>query len=150
MSLTDTGVSHEQTASRASRRTRRMVIVGALAIVLVAGLVLVGAKTNGARSGALVAGSLTCKISGTGNTKKASVQWNDNEDRTTGTTAGNYTVTPTGSSSPKTVSGLGADALYTSTFTGSLAKVGTVVTVAFALSTPGRGTSTVPPTVTCS
>jgi len=43
----------EPTGNRSTRRTRRLAIVGALALVLVAGAVLVGVKTTGARSGAL-------------------------------------------------------------------------------------------------
>jgi len=41
------------TTTRSIRRTRRVAIIGALALVLVAGAVLVGVKTTGARSGAL-------------------------------------------------------------------------------------------------
>ena len=50
----DTGMGPEApaTATRSIRRTRRLAIVGALALVLVAGAVLVGVKTTGARSGA--------------------------------------------------------------------------------------------------
>ena len=50
----DTGMGPEApaTTTRSSRRTRRLAIVGALALVLVAGAVLVGVKTTGARSGA--------------------------------------------------------------------------------------------------
>ena len=51
----DTGMGPEPPATAASstRRTRRLAIVGALALVLVAGAVLVGVKTTGARSGSL-------------------------------------------------------------------------------------------------
>ena len=41
------------TTTRSTRRTRSVAIIGALALVLVAGAVLVGVKTTGARSGAL-------------------------------------------------------------------------------------------------
>ncbi|MEI6372562.1 MAG: hypothetical protein WCP26_02160 [Actinomycetes bacterium] len=47
------GTDEPATANRSTRRTRRLAIVGALALVLVAGAVLVGVKTTGARSGAL-------------------------------------------------------------------------------------------------
>jgi len=47
--------------TRSSRRTRRLTIIGALALVLVAGAVLVGVKTTGARSGADVS---LCKDGG--------------------------------------------------------------------------------------
>ena len=61
MNLTPTD-NPGSTASRTSRRTRRMAIVGVLALVLVAGLLLVGAKANGARSGALTENiNLTCE-----------------------------------------------------------------------------------------
>ena len=51
----DTGMGPEApaTAVSSTRRTRRLAIVGALALVLVAGAVLVGVKTTGARSGSL-------------------------------------------------------------------------------------------------
>ena len=39
------------TATRSTRRTRRLVIVGAVALVLVAGAVVVGVTTTGSRSG---------------------------------------------------------------------------------------------------
>ena len=120
MSLTDTGVSHEQTASRASRRTRRMVIVGALAIVLVAGLVLVGAKTNGARSGALVAGTMSCSPSGS--TTSVTLKWKDDVDRSAGApNAGTFTVTPTtgDASAQSGIAGKVANDEYSVSFTGT-------------------------------
>lgn len=51
------------TATRSTRRTRRLAIIGALAIVLIAGAVLVGARVTGSRSGASV-GFVTCKVGG--------------------------------------------------------------------------------------
>ncbi len=51
------------TTTRSTRRTRRLAIIGALALVLVASAVLVGVKTTGARSGTV----------STGATKSASV-----------------------------------------------------------------------------
>jgi len=51
----DTGMGPATPAvsTRSTRRTRRLAIVGALALVLVAGAVLVGVTTTGARSGLL-------------------------------------------------------------------------------------------------
>ena len=51
----DTGMGPDvpTTTARSTRRTRRMAIIGALALVIVAGAVLVGVKTTGARSGAI-------------------------------------------------------------------------------------------------
>ena len=51
------------TTTRSTRRTRRLAIIGALALVLVAGAVLVGVKTTGARSGASYTGA-TCATNG--------------------------------------------------------------------------------------
>jgi hypothetical protein len=67
----DTGMGPETpfVTTRSIRRTRRLTIVGALALVLVAGAVLVGVTTTGARSGSLsstatkVNTSLTCSRS---------------------------------------------------------------------------------------
>ena len=52
----DTGMGSDvpATTTRSTRRTRRLTVIGALALVLVAGAVLVGAKASGARSGATV------------------------------------------------------------------------------------------------
>ena len=49
----DNGMGSDEPPARSARHTRRLAIVGALALVLVAGAVLVGVKTTGARSGAL-------------------------------------------------------------------------------------------------
>ena len=51
----DTGMGPEtpSVTTRSIRRTRRLTIVGVLALVLVAGAVLVGVTTTGARSGSL-------------------------------------------------------------------------------------------------
>ena len=50
----DTGMGSDvpATTTRSTRRTRRLTVIGALALVLVAGAVLMGAKASGARSGA--------------------------------------------------------------------------------------------------
>ena len=57
----DTGMGPDipTTASRSTRRTRRLAIIGALALVLVAGAVLVGVKSTGARSGTLNTNGMT-------------------------------------------------------------------------------------------
>lgn len=52
------------TTTRSTRRTRRLTIIGALALALVAGAVLVGVGTTGARSGASYTGA-TCATNGT-------------------------------------------------------------------------------------
>ena len=51
----DTGMVSDvpATTTPSTRRTRRLTVIGALALVLVAGAVLVGAKASGARSGSL-------------------------------------------------------------------------------------------------
>ena len=59
----DRGMGADEPPARSARHTRRLAIVGALALVLVAGAVLVGVKTTGARSGTV----------STGATKSASV-----------------------------------------------------------------------------
>jgi len=87
MSLPNADAS-EPTASRSSRRNRRMVLIGALALVLVAGVVLVGVQINGARSGALV-GAITCVNSDNGDSNQ-SVSWTDDADTTGGTYIINY------------------------------------------------------------
>ena len=53
----DTGMGPDEPAAspRSARRNRRLAIVGALALVLVAGAVLVGVTTSGSRSGTLAA-----------------------------------------------------------------------------------------------
>ena len=62
----DTGMGPETPASttRSTRSTRRLAIIGALAIALVAGAALVGVRTTGARSGASYTGA-TCATNGT-------------------------------------------------------------------------------------
>jgi len=66
---TGMGPATPSVSTRSTRRTRRLAIVGALALVLVAGAVLVGVTTTGARSGTLstaatkVNTSLTCSRS---------------------------------------------------------------------------------------
>jgi len=50
---TGMGPENPVTSTRSAKRTRRMIVVGALALVLVAGAVLVGVRTAGTRSGAL-------------------------------------------------------------------------------------------------
>ncbi len=55
----DMGPDAPTTSTRSHRRTRNLTIIGALALVLVAGAVLVGVRTTGARSGAL-----TCSAGG--------------------------------------------------------------------------------------
>lgn len=87
MSLPNADTS-EPTASRSSRRNRRMVIIGALALVLVAGVVLVGVQTTGARSGALV-GAIQCVNSDNGDSNQ-SVSWTDNANSTGGKYFINY------------------------------------------------------------
>ena len=47
----DMGPDAPTTSTRSHRRTRNLTIIGALALVLVAGAVLVGVRTTGARSG---------------------------------------------------------------------------------------------------
>ena len=61
----DTGMGPETpaTSTRSNRRTRRLAIVGALALVLVAGALLVGVKTTGGGSGAIYSGA-TCATGG--------------------------------------------------------------------------------------
>ena len=63
----DTGMGPETpaTSTRSNRRTRRLAIIGALALVLVAGAVLVGVKTTGGRSGATYTVGATCANGGT-------------------------------------------------------------------------------------
>lgn len=53
----DTGMGPDEPAAspRSARRNRRLAVVGALALVLVAGAVLVGVTTSGSRSGTLAA-----------------------------------------------------------------------------------------------
>ena len=55
----DRGMGADEPPARSARHTRRLAIVGALALVLVAGAVLVGVKTTGSRSGALTSSSAT-------------------------------------------------------------------------------------------
>jgi len=61
----DTGMGAEApaTTTRSTRRTRRLAIIGALALVLIAGAVLVGTKVTGSRSGTVSTGAygtVTC------------------------------------------------------------------------------------------
>ena len=49
----DHGMGADEPTTHSGRHTRRLAIVGVLAIMLVAGAVLVGVKSTGARSGAL-------------------------------------------------------------------------------------------------
>jgi len=58
---TGMGPQTPATTTRSSRRTRRIAIISTLALVLVAGAVLVGVKTTGARSGALTASTIGVK-----------------------------------------------------------------------------------------
>ncbi|MCX6459146.1 MAG: hypothetical protein NTZ03_02435 [Actinobacteria bacterium] len=60
----DMGPDAPITSTRSHRRTRNLTIIGALALVLVAGAVLVGVRTTGARSGALC--STACAVGDTG------------------------------------------------------------------------------------
>jgi len=62
----DTGMGSDLpvTTTRSIRRTRRVAIIGALALVLVAGAVLVGVKTTGARSGALLTSATRVTLPG--------------------------------------------------------------------------------------
>ncbi len=60
---TSMGPETPATTARSSRRTRRVAIIGALALVLVAGAVLVGAQVTGSRAGATttdVIGTVSC------------------------------------------------------------------------------------------
>ena len=54
----DTGMGPETpvTTARSTRRTRRLAIIGVLALVLIAGAVFVGAQVTGSRSGATTTG----------------------------------------------------------------------------------------------
>lgn len=63
MTVTGMGPDAPATATRSSRRSRRLAIVGALALVLVAGAVFVGVKTTGARGGYIAGAS--CQNGGT-------------------------------------------------------------------------------------
>ena len=63
MTVTGMGPDAPATATRSSRRSRRLAIVGALALVIVAGAVFVGVKTTGARGGYIAGAS--CQNGGT-------------------------------------------------------------------------------------
>ena len=93
-----------------------MVIVGALALVVVAGLVFVGAKTNGARPGALTTAGITCQDYAP--MDRQTLSWTDNADTTGGTFTINYTVgRETGVA---TVSGVKANVQISRSFSSSL------------------------------
>jgi len=70
--LNESGLGPETPASarRSTRRTRRVAIIGALALVLVAGAVLVGVTTSGARGGYIAGNSCqnggACALGNTG------------------------------------------------------------------------------------
>ena len=55
----DHGMGSDEPTTHSGRHTRRLAIVGVLAIVLVAGAVLVGVKSTGARSGATTSTNAT-------------------------------------------------------------------------------------------
>jgi len=68
----DTGMGPDvpATTTRSTRRTRRLAIIGALALVLIAGTVLVGAQVTGSRSGATSSGSYGTVVCTLGSTTK--------------------------------------------------------------------------------
>ncbi|MCX6460627.1 MAG: hypothetical protein NTZ03_09995 [Actinobacteria bacterium] len=74
----DMGPDTPASPARSTRRTRRLAIIGALALVLVAGAVLVGVKTTGARSGALV-NKIVCSPRAT-STNTVTLTWTDDAD----------------------------------------------------------------------
>jgi len=53
MTETDMGSDQPETATRSNRRRQRVTIVGVLALIVIAGTVLVGVKSNGARSASI-------------------------------------------------------------------------------------------------
>ena len=55
----DHGMGADESTTHSGRHTRRLAIVGVLALVLVAGAVLVGVKSTGARSGATTSTNVT-------------------------------------------------------------------------------------------
>ncbi|MEI6372800.1 MAG: hypothetical protein WCP26_03370 [Actinomycetes bacterium] len=81
-------------STRSKRRTRRLSIIGALALILIAGAVLVGIKSTGARSGAINISSISCLYpASTGAHAENELRWND----TTDTTGGDFFVRYTNS-----------------------------------------------------
>ena len=100
----------QPTPGRSSRRTRRLAIVGVLALVLVGGIAIVAATTNGARSGSITSAGFTCVTDSNG----TSVEWTDNADLTGGTFTVNA-VTSTRITYTGTMPGKSANSKYTST-----------------------------------
>ena len=125
----DTGMGSDvpPDSTRVTPRARRMAIIGVIALVLVAGAVVVGVRTTGARSGALTTAALVCSYTGQ-ITGTNTIKWTDTENRTGGnfyvelwqdgadwgaTTGESYRVW-NGAAKGKVVNGASANTTYSS------------------------------------
>lgn len=113
----DMGPDTPSSSARSTRRTRRLAIIGALALVIVAGAVLVGVKTTGARSGTLV-DKVVCSPRAT-STKTVTLTWTDDADLSEGYFDILWKQNLSGVSGHTQVAGQEANVAYSVTLTSS-------------------------------